>query len=47
VLGKYFDGITAPQKEFVLVPDAGHDPNLAMLDAEYRIMRQRVHSLAQ
>ena len=47
VAKRYFDGITAPQQEFVLVPDAGHDPNPAMIDAEYRIMRQRVHSLAQ
>jgi pimeloyl-ACP methyl ester carboxylesterase len=47
VAKRYFDGIVAPQKEFVLVPHAGHDPNLATIDAEYRIMSQRVRPLAQ
>jgi pimeloyl-ACP methyl ester carboxylesterase len=44
---RYFDGITAPTKEFVLVPRAGHDPNLAIVDAEFRILSQRVRPLAQ
>lgn len=47
VARRYFDAITAPQKEFVLVPNAGHDPNKALLDVQYRIMRQRVHPVAQ
>lgn len=45
VARRYFDGIVAPQMEFVLVPQAGHEPNLAMIDAEYRIMSQRVRPL--
>lgn len=44
---RYFDSITAPEKEFVLVPRAGHDPNPAMIDAEYRIMKERVRKLAK
>lgn len=47
VAKRYFEGITAPQKEFVLVPNAGHDPNLPIIDAEYRIMSQRIRPLAQ
>jgi len=43
----YFNGITAPQKEFVLVPKAGHDPNEAVIDAQHRIMTERISSLAQ
>jgi pimeloyl-ACP methyl ester carboxylesterase len=47
VAKRYFDGITAPQKEFVLVPDAGHDPNQAMIDAQYKLVTQRVQPLTQ
>ena len=43
---RYFDGITAPAKEFVLVPRAGHDPNEAIVDAEFRILNQRVRRIA-
>jgi len=47
VAKRYFDGITAPTKEFVLVPRAGHDPNAAIVEAEFRILNQRVRPLAQ
>lgn len=46
VTKRYFDGITAPQKALVLVPRAGHEPNLDFIDAEYEVMR-RVRRLAQ
>ena len=45
VAKRYFDGITAPQKEFTLVPQAGHDPNAALVDAHYRVMQLRVRPL--
>ncbi|KFN44166.1 alpha/beta fold hydrolase [Arenimonas oryziterrae] len=35
----YFDAISAPRKEFVLLPKAGHDPNAATIAAEYRLLR--------
>jgi pimeloyl-ACP methyl ester carboxylesterase len=44
---RYFDSIKAPIKEFLIVPDAGHDPNAALVDAHFRILRQRVRPLAQ
>lgn len=39
---RYFDSIKAPRKEFVSVPRAGHDPNQAMLDAQFRILKERI-----
>ena len=33
VARRYFDTIDAPEKAFVVVPDAGHDPNQTMIDA--------------
>lgn len=38
VARRYFDFVAAPDKRFVLVPRAGHDPNRAMLDAVYRLL---------
>jgi pimeloyl-ACP methyl ester carboxylesterase len=39
---RYFDSIQAPRKEFVLVPRAGHDPNPPMLDAQYRVLKDKL-----
>lgn len=39
---RYFDFIEAPRKEFVLVPRVGHDPNQPMLDAQYRLLKERI-----
>ena len=47
VAKRYFDSIKAPIKEFLTVPDAGHDPNVALVDAHFRILRQRVLPLTQ
>ncbi|MFZ4875870.1 alpha/beta fold hydrolase [Janthinobacterium sp. Mn2066] len=41
----YFDSIQAPQKGFVLVKRAGHDPNQAVLDAQWRVLREQVTPL--
>jgi pimeloyl-ACP methyl ester carboxylesterase len=41
----YFDSVTAPQKEFVLVPQAGHDPNQPTMDAQYKLLQERVRPL--
>ena len=46
VARRYFDGIAAPQKEFVLVPHTGHDPNVPLVEAQYRVMSERVRPLA-
>jgi len=47
VARRYFDGIAAPQKEFVLVPHAGHDPNVPLIEAQYRILSERVRPQAK
>jgi pimeloyl-ACP methyl ester carboxylesterase len=39
---RYFDFLQAPRKEFVLVPRTGHDPNPPMLDAQYKLLKQRI-----
>lgn len=36
----YFDRISAPAKQFVLVPRAGHDPNRGLLDAVLALVRR-------
>lgn len=38
VARRYFDGITAPRKEFVLVPRTGHGPNMAMVETIFGIL---------
>lgn len=41
----YFDSITAPVKSFTLVKRAGHDPNQAVLDAQWTVLRDKVAPL--
>jgi pimeloyl-ACP methyl ester carboxylesterase len=45
VARRYYDGIEAPAKAFVLVPRTGHDPNAALVEAEFRVMTERVRPL--
>lgn len=40
VARRYFDAIKAPAKDFIVVPRAGHDPNEAMLAAQYQILQR-------
>lgn len=39
---RFFDALTAPDKAWVLVPAAGHDPNAAMIEAEHAVLMDRV-----
>ena len=39
---RYYDSIEAPEKDWVLLPRTGHDPNPAMLAAQYEILKQKV-----
>lgn len=43
---RWFVTIEAPRKEFILLPATGHDPNAAMLAAEYRVLREIRATLA-
>ncbi|HSG32975.1 MAG TPA: alpha/beta hydrolase [Sphingomonadaceae bacterium] len=47
VARRYFDSLAAPEKEFRLLEATGHDPNAAMIDAEYEILKTRIMPLAQ
>lgn len=42
VAKRYFDTITAPRKHYVSLPRTGHDPNSAMIDAQYDILKNRI-----
>ncbi len=45
VAKRYFDHIVAPQKEFILLPAVGHDPNAAMVGAQLKLLNERVRPL--
>ncbi|MBI3933710.1 MAG: alpha/beta hydrolase [Acidobacteria bacterium] len=42
----YFDQLRAPEKEFILVPQAGHEPNAEMLKAMLQTMKAKIEPLA-
>jgi hypothetical protein len=41
----YFDRISAPEKELLVLPRTGHDPNTAMLAAIRTLLTERVRPL--
>jgi len=43
---QYVDSITAPQKEYILVPRVGHDPNLPFIEAQLKLLNERVRPLS-
>ncbi|MCY7355725.1 MAG: alpha/beta hydrolase [Lysobacter sp.] len=47
VAKRYFDNIVAPQKVYVLLADTGHDPNAAMLEAQYKILKEQIAPLTK
>ena len=47
VTQQYFNSIRAPEKALVTVPDAGHDPNPPMVDAQFRLLKERILPLAR
>jgi pimeloyl-ACP methyl ester carboxylesterase len=42
VTRRYFGQIKAPRKELVLVPRAGHDPNQPLMEAQFKVLEERV-----
>lgn len=46
VAKSYFDSLSAPRKQYHLVPSAGHDPNAALIDAQYEILKLQIRPLA-
>lgn len=47
VARRYYDSIRAPAKDFVLLPRAGHDPNQDVIDAEYKMLTEKILPLIQ
>jgi len=39
---RYYESISAPAKGWVLLQHSGHDPNQEVVDAEYKLLRERV-----
>jgi pimeloyl-ACP methyl ester carboxylesterase len=44
---RYYDAIQAPAKKLVPVPRAGHDPNLPMVEAQARLLREDIRPRCQ
>lgn len=42
----YFDAITAPKKQFVLVPGTGHEPSTTELETLFSVLTEQVRPLA-
>ncbi len=47
VAQRYYNSLKAPQKHLVILEHAGHDPNQDVVDAEYKILRERIRPLAK
>lgn len=39
---RYFDRISAPRKQLAIVPRAGHDPNIPLIDAQARMLASQL-----
>jgi pimeloyl-ACP methyl ester carboxylesterase len=47
VARRYYDSLKAPQKAMVVLEHAGHDPNQDVVDAEYKILKERILPLTK
>jgi pimeloyl-ACP methyl ester carboxylesterase len=47
VAQRYYDSLKAPQKHLVVLEHAGHDPNQDVIDAEYKILKERILPLTK
>lgn len=47
VAQRYYDSIKAPEKGMVILPRAGHDPNQDVIDAEYKMLTERILPLTR
>ena len=42
----YFETLSAPTKEFLILPRTGHDPNPTMMDTQLQVLTTRVRAQA-
>ena len=47
VAQRYYQSLKAPQKDLVLLAHAGHDPNQDVIDAEYKLLKERILPLTK
>ena len=47
VARRYYASLTAPQKDMVVLEHAGHDPNQEVVDAEYKMLKERILPLTK
>lgn len=47
VTQRYFESLEAPQKDLVLLDRAGHDPNQDVVDAQFRVLKERILPLTK
>ena len=47
VAKRYYDSLKAPQKAMVVLEHAGHDPNQDVVDAEYKMLMERILPLTK
>ena len=47
VARRYYDSLKAPQKDWVMLEHAGHDPNQDVIDAEYKMLKERILPLTK
>lgn len=47
VARRYYGDIQAPQKDMVVLQRAGHDPNQAIMDAQYKFLKERIAPLVK
>ena len=47
VAQRYYESIRAPIKDLVLLPRAGHDPNQDVIDAEYKMLVEKILPLTK
>jgi pimeloyl-ACP methyl ester carboxylesterase len=47
VAQRYYASIKAPMKELVVLPRAGHDPNQDVIDAEYKLLTEKILPLTR
>lgn len=47
VARRYYDSLTAPQKAFILIDTAGHDPNQEMVNAQYKVLMEQIVPLTK
>lgn len=47
VARRYYDSLKAPQKDMVILERAGHDPNQDVVDAEFKMLKERILPLTK